>query len=140
MNSVTRAAIMFQLLTILLAVTAVVTKAGPLTGPYPSFSQINVATVDLENISTPVYIVDPFTNIRRPEQNQVISNDDRVNVVRSFPNLVTGEYCGPGCCQEVTLLLYCLYCEHQITYSHVTPPTFRSLWSTRIQYLYHELN
>ena len=89
---------MFQLLTILLAVTAVVTKAGPLIGPYPSLPQINVVTVDLENISTPVYIVDPFTNIRRPEQNQVLSNDDLVNVVRSFPNLVTGEYCGPAGC------------------------------------------
>ena len=106
-KSVTRAVIMFQLLTILLAVTAVVTKAAPLTSHYEqpsSFQQFNVQTgkkiVDLGNISTPVYIADLFTNIsnKRPEQNQVLSNDDRVNVVRSFLNLVTGEYCGPAGC------------------------------------------
>ena len=98
---------MFQLLTILLAVTAAVTKAAPLTGHYEqpsSFQQFNVQTgkkiVDLGNISTPVYIADLFTNIsnKGPEQNQVLSNDDLVNVVRSFPNLVTGEYCGPAGC------------------------------------------
>ena len=46
-KSVTRAVIMFQLLTILLAVTAVVTKAAPLTSHYEqpsSFQQFNVQT------------------------------------------------------------------------------------------------
>ena len=91
---------MFQFLTILLAVTAVVTKAVPLTDhDQPlSLQQRNVRQlqteekiVDLGNISAPAYIMDLFTNISA-RQNQVLSKDDLVNVVRSFPNLVTGEY------------------------------------------------
>ena len=114
---------MFQFLTILLAVTAVVTKAVPLTDhDQPlSLQQRNVRQlqteekiVDLGNISAPAYIMDLFTNISA-RQNQVLSKDALVNVVRSFPafNLqftveLMMEILNPsvglqGCCQEVTL-------------------------------------
>ena len=94
---------MFQLLTILLVVAAVVTKAVPLPDHHDQSQQRNVrqtveaetTRIDLGNISAPAYIVDLFTNItndnERAGQKQVLSNDDLVNAVRSFPNLVTGE-------------------------------------------------
>ena len=53
--------------------------------------------MELANISAPAYVVDLFTNITKgnelPEQNKIPSNDAPVNAVRSFPNLVSGEYC-----------------------------------------------
>ena len=119
---------MFQFLTILLAVTAVVTKAVPLTMTMMIslivVQQQNVwqlqteeKKVDLGNISAPAYIMDLFTNIsnKQARQNQVLSKDDLVNVVISK----LSNRCSTGC-----FYLYCLHCEHQITYSQsLFPPS-----------------
>ena len=121
---------MFQFLTILLAVTAVVTKAVPLTDHDDLLlQQQNVRQlqteekkVDLGNISAPAYIMDLFTNIsnKQARQNQVLSKDDLVNVVRSFPNLVTGKYCGPAGCFYYTV---CIVSTKLHTHCSLFPPS-----------------